>query len=272
MLDHLAEQGSAAQLEEGLDGQPLRCHALVEGIAVAHAPLSQQKLLPGQFLKRDFRLPGQWVPGGGHHADGLRLIHSQHKAGLQQRLVQRVSQVDLIGAQHLEHLIVGGGAEHQLHLRAEGVIPLQQVGQKGAADRICQCHPQGAADLPGRLQGRFGLLGCGQQGAGIGQKGLPGIGQADRFAHPVEERRFQFGFQLGHLRGDCRLGIPQLPCRTGKAVQLRNMQKGVDGTQFHGGTSQRRVMPVTVRTAPSTTKWTSNPENSIPYTRSGSCW
>ena len=102
---------------------------------------SQQELLPGQFLKRDFRLPGQWVPGGGHHADGLRLIHSQHKAGLQQRLVQRVSQVDLIGAQHLEHLIVGGGAEHQLHLRAEGVIPLQQVGQKGAADRICQCHP-----------------------------------------------------------------------------------------------------------------------------------
>lgn len=64
VLDHLAEQGSAAQLEKGLDGQPLRCHALVEGIAVAHAPLSQQELLSGQFLKRDFRLPGQWVPAG----------------------------------------------------------------------------------------------------------------------------------------------------------------------------------------------------------------
>lgn len=99
----------------------------------------------------------------GHHADRFRLIHSQHKAGLQQRLVQRVCQVDLIGTQHLEHLIVGGGAEYQLYLRAESVIPLQQVGQKSAADRICQCHPQGAADLPGRLQGRFGLLGCGQQ-------------------------------------------------------------------------------------------------------------
>ena len=139
------------------------------------------------------------------------------------------------------------------------------------------CHSDAAAGFTAqtqthRLQGRLGLLGSGQQGAGIGQKGLPGIGQADRFAHPVEERRFQFSFQLGHLRGDSRLGIPQLPCRTGKAVQLRNMQKGVDGTQFHGGTSQRRVMPVTVRTAPSTTKWTSNPENSIPYTRSGSCW
>lgn len=63
VLDHLAEQGSAAQLEEGLDGQPLCRHALVEGIAVAHAPLGQQELLPGQFLKRDLRLPGQWVPG-----------------------------------------------------------------------------------------------------------------------------------------------------------------------------------------------------------------
>ena len=50
VLDHLAEQGSAAQLEEGLDGQPLRRHALVEGIAVAHAPLGQQELLPCQFL------------------------------------------------------------------------------------------------------------------------------------------------------------------------------------------------------------------------------
>lgn len=80
--------------------------------------------------------------------------------------------------------------------------------QKGAADRIRQCHPQGTADLPGRLQGSFGLLGCGQQGAGIGQKGLSGIGQADRFAHPVEERRFQFGFQLGHLRGDCDWEYP----------------------------------------------------------------
>ena len=109
MLDHLAEQGSAAKFEEGLDGQPLRRHALVEGIAVAHAPLGQQELLPGQFLQRDFRLPGQWVPGGGHHADWFRLIHGQHKAGLQQRLVQRVCQVDLIGTQHLEHLIVGGG-------------------------------------------------------------------------------------------------------------------------------------------------------------------
>ena len=98
MLDHLAEQGSAAKFEEGLDGQPLRRHALVEGIAVAHAPLGQQEFLPGQFLKRDLRLPGQWVPGGGHHADRLRLIHGQHKAGLQQRLVQRVCQVNLIGA------------------------------------------------------------------------------------------------------------------------------------------------------------------------------
>ena len=87
VLDHLAEQGSTAQLEKGLDGQPLRCHALVKGIAVAHAPLGQQNLLPGQFLKRDFRLPSQWVPGGGHHADWLRLIHGQHEAGLQQRLV-----------------------------------------------------------------------------------------------------------------------------------------------------------------------------------------
>ena len=30
VLDHLAEQGSTAQLEKGLDGQPLRRHALVE--------------------------------------------------------------------------------------------------------------------------------------------------------------------------------------------------------------------------------------------------
>ena len=45
VLDHLAEQGSTAQLEEGLDGQLLRRHALVEGIAVAHAPLGQQEFL-----------------------------------------------------------------------------------------------------------------------------------------------------------------------------------------------------------------------------------
>ena len=81
MLDHLAEQGSAAQLEEGLDGQPLRRHALVEGIAVAHTPLSQQELLPGQFLKRDLCLPGQWVPGRGHHADGSGSSTASTKLG-----------------------------------------------------------------------------------------------------------------------------------------------------------------------------------------------
>ena len=92
------------------------------------------------------------------------------------------------------------------------------------------------------------------------------------FCPPGRRVAFPIRLPAGPPARRLRLGIPQLPCRTGKAVQLRNMQKGVDGTQFHGGTSQRRVMPVTVRTAPSTTKWTSNPENSIPYTRSGSCW
>ena len=42
MFDHLAEQGSTAQLEKGLRWPASRCHALVEGIAVACALLSQQ--------------------------------------------------------------------------------------------------------------------------------------------------------------------------------------------------------------------------------------
>ena len=114
------------------------------------------------------------------------------------------------------------------------MVALQQVGQEGAADRVCQRDPQGAADLPGGLKGCPGLLCRGQKGTGIGQKGLPRIGQADGLAHPVEQGRFQLGFQLSDLGGDGGLGIPQLPGRLRKAVQLGDVQKSVDGTQFHG--------------------------------------
>ena len=94
----------------------------------------------------------------------------------------------------------------------------QQVGQKGAAHRVRQCNAEGAPHLPGGLQGRFGLLGRRQQGAGVVLKREPRVGQADGLAHPVKQRGAQLGLQLGDLRGDSRLGVAQLPRGAGKAV------------------------------------------------------
>ena len=168
-------------------------------------------------------LRGQRVPGGGHEADGFRHIQRQHKVGLDQRLIQRIGQIDLIRAQPLQHLVRSGCAEHKLHLRAERMIALQQTGQECTAQRVRQCDPQGAADLLRRLERGSGLLRGGQQGAGVGQKGLTCIGQPDSLAHPVEQRGLQLRFQLRDLRRYCRLRIAQLPRRAGKTVQLGNV-------------------------------------------------
>ena len=123
-LDHLAQQRGAAQFQVGLDGQLMRFQYLIEGVAVAHAPLSEQKLLPGQLLQRDDVLCRQRVPGGGHEADGFRDIQRPHDAGLHQRLVQRIGEVHLVGAQPLHHLVRRGRVEHQLHLRTKRVVSL----------------------------------------------------------------------------------------------------------------------------------------------------
>lgn len=50
---------------------------------------------------------------GGHHADWLRLIHGQHEAGLQQRLVQRVSQVDGVLGEQTELAEFLDGVTHR---------------------------------------------------------------------------------------------------------------------------------------------------------------
>ena len=148
-------------------------------------------------------------------------------------MVQRIGQVYLIGGQHLQHAVVSGGAEHQFHLWELRVVPLEQVGQKGAAHRVGQRDAQPPADLLGQLQGGLRLLHGGQQSAGVAQKGLTGTGQAHGLAHPVEQGGTQFRFQLGDLGGHRRLGVAQLPRCARKAVQLGNVQKGVDVAQFH---------------------------------------
>ena len=177
------------------------------------------------------------MPGGGHEADRLRHIDGQRQAGQEQRLVEGVGQVDLVRAQQPQHLVGGGGAEHQLHLWAEGVELLQQVGQEGAAYGIGQCHPQGAADGPGRQQRGLGLLGRDEKGAGITLERLARVGEADGLAHPVKERCTQLCFQLGDLGRYRRLRVAQLPRRAGKAVQLGDMKEGVDVSEFHNSPS-----------------------------------
>ena len=57
--------------------------------------------------------------------------------------------------------------QHQLHLRAAGMVALQQPRQKGAAHGICQRNAQAAPHLLGGLQGSLRLLGSFQQGAGV---------------------------------------------------------------------------------------------------------
>ena len=124
-------------------------------------------------------------------------------------------------------------AVHQLHLRAQGVVAFEQTGQEGGAHRIRQRDAQTAADLPGGLQGSLRLLGRGQQGACIAQKGLARIGEPHGLAHAVEQRCAQLCFQLCDLGGHRRLGIAKLPRSAGKAVQLGDVQKGIDVPQFH---------------------------------------
>ena len=114
---------------------------------------------------------------------------------------------------------------------------LQQVGQEGAAYGIGQCHPQGAADGPGRHQRGLGLLGRDEKGAGIALESLARVGEADGLAHPVKERRTQLCFQLGDLGRYRRLRVAQLPSSAGKAVQLGDMKEGVDVSEFHNSPS-----------------------------------
>ena len=57
--------------------------------------------------------------------------------------------------------------QHQLYLRAAGMVALQQLRQKGAAHGICQRNAQAAPHLLGGLQGGLCLLGGFQQGAGV---------------------------------------------------------------------------------------------------------
>lgn len=64
-LDHLAEQGGAAQFEVGVDGQLVGGKGLVQRVAVAHAPLGQQKFLVGQLFQRHALLRGQRADSAG---------------------------------------------------------------------------------------------------------------------------------------------------------------------------------------------------------------
>ena len=74
------------------------------------------------------------MAGGGDEAHRFRYVGGKNEVRLQKGLIQRVGQIDLIGAQHLQHPVCRGGAQHQLHLRAQGVVALEQPGQKGGAD------------------------------------------------------------------------------------------------------------------------------------------
>ena len=145
----------------------MRRHALVQRVPVAHAPLGEQKLLPGQNVQREGTFLRQRMPRRCNETHRLRHVRSQHQRRLQKGLVQRVDKVYLIGAQQLQHLVRGGGVQHQLHLRAAGMVALQQSGQKGAAHGICQRDAQAAPHLLGGLQGSLCLLGSFQQGAGV---------------------------------------------------------------------------------------------------------
>ena len=227
------QQRGAAQFQIGLQLQAVGGQTLVQCIAVAHAPLGEQEFLLHQLFQRHGVPGGQRMPGGRDEAHRLRYVHGPHQRRLQQGMVQRIGQVYLIGGQHLQHAVVSGGAEHQFHLRELRVVPLEQVGQKGAAHRVGQRDAQPPADLLGQLQGGLRLLHGGQQSAGVVQKGLTGTGQAHGLAHPVEQGGTQFRFQLGDLGGNRRLGVAQLPRCARKAVQLGNVQKGVDVAQFH---------------------------------------
>ena len=232
-LHHLAQQRGAAQFQIGLQLQAVGGQTLVQCISVAHAPLGEQEFLLHQLFQRHGVPGGQRMPGGRDEAHRLRYVHGLHQRRLQQGMVQRIGQVYLIGGQHLQHAVVSGGAEYQFHLRELRVVPLEQVGQKGAAHRVGQRDAQPPADLLGQLQGGLCLLHGGQQSAGVAQKGLTGTGQAHGLAHPVEQGGTQFRFQLGDLGGHRRLGVAQLPRCARKAVQLGNVQKGVDVAQFH---------------------------------------
>ena len=232
-LYHLAEQGGAAQLDVGMDGQPPGRKALVEGVAVAHAPLCEKKFLLGQHIQRHGLGLGQRVSGGGYEADRLRHVDGQRQAGQEQRLVEGVGEVDLVGSQQPQHLVCGGSPKHQLHLRTEGVELLQQVGQEGAAHRVCQRHPQSAADGPGGHQRSLGLLGRDEKGAGVALEGLARVSEADGLSYPVEEGRAKLCFQLCDLGRHRRLRVTQLPRSAGKAVQLGDVEESVDISQLH---------------------------------------
>ena len=121
------------------------------------------------------------------------------RVGQEQGLVESVGEVDLVGSQQPQHLVCGGSPKHQLHLRTEGVELLQQVRQEGAAHRVCQRHPQGAADGPGGHQCGLGLLGRDEKGAGVALEGLARVGEADGLSYPVEEGRAKLCFQLCDL-------------------------------------------------------------------------
>ena len=117
-------------------------------------------------------------------------------------------QVELPGDDLAGQPVRPGGGLAQVHgdLGVRRVEPAEQPGQVDRAGGGHGADGEGAAQPRAGLGDRIlGRLGSGHRGAGLGQQGLPGVGERDPVPVPVEQHRAEFP-----LQGLDRAGHPGL--------------------------------------------------------------
>jgi hypothetical protein len=228
-LGAVGAQGQARQGRHAQSGghQRLHDHHVVRGVAdprleplvraqgeqVAAAPLAAGD--PGLVAQG-----GQPAPAAGREqVDRIveqRMQPDAGRLGLGLVVAEDDRDLDLAGPQQLERLgrMRVGQADLQAWMR--GGQPRHRVRDERPDGRgePGQAHPPGAQP---HVSGELcvgGIDAADDLGCAIGQQ-LPGRGETDAAADPLEQLRAGLGLQPGDVVGDRRLGVVQLPGRRG---------------------------------------------------------
>ncbi len=180
---------------------PLRLQGTVQHPAVAGVFFGQQQRELQKLFQPVRRLRGEKAFGGGEH-DRLAHLQNLDKAGIGQRLVRQIDQIQRVVLQHLQQQRRGVGHNAQLHGGAALVVAAQQLRHDGGAKAVDGADAQRAGKLGLLLQILLCKAQVVQDADGVGVEPLPAVGQVDPLADAVEQDDPQLLFELLHLDGN----------------------------------------------------------------------
>ena len=149
--------------------------------------------------------------------------------------VQRQGKIDIIVAQPEQKLLRLCNDLHvyinlRIVLQVAGNAAAQSFAGKLAGYAQTERTGDGRCVLLSDLQGIFGHA---DNGCRIGQKFLPGLGDADLFAYALVKLCSKLLLQLLHLHSNGGLGISQQLCGFGKTLGLSYFGKCDQVSNFH---------------------------------------